>query len=108
MFGLDSVPGAGEEFSVWASESAARDAAEMFLDKDRAKRLADMSSGGSMVTLSRWGSVGDVGGVCDIIDWLVEECKYVPLLILIEHPYCICSYLTAWRPWMMTRKPSSA
>ena len=62
MFGLDSVPGAGEEFSVWPTESAARDAAETFLDKDRTKRLAEMSSGGSMVTLSRCGG-GDEGWV---------------------------------------------
>ena len=57
MFGLDSVPGAGEEFSVWPTESAARDAAETVLDKDRTKRLAEMSSGGSMVTLSRCGGM---------------------------------------------------
>ncbi|GAX79512.1 hypothetical protein CEUSTIGMA_g6953.t1 [Chlamydomonas eustigma] len=58
MGGLDSVPAAGEEFSVWSNESDAREAAEKFLDKQRMQRLSDMG-GGSMVTLSSLASVDD-------------------------------------------------
>jgi len=59
MSGLDSVPGAGEEFSVCSSEQDARDAAQTFIDKIRVQRLSDMSSGGSMITLSSLASVDD-------------------------------------------------
>lgn len=51
----------GDEFHVYATESAARMAAaeaEMGL---RQARLADMTASGSMVTLSRWGAAGGVG-----------------------------------------------
>ena len=37
MGGLDSVPGAGEEFSVWSSEQDAREAAETFQFQQRSQ-----------------------------------------------------------------------
>ncbi|KAL6767993.1 CIF2 [Auxenochlorella protothecoides x Auxenochlorella symbiontica] len=52
MLGLSEVPTAGDEFTVHASEAAARAAASLARDSRRLDRLADLASGGSMVTLS--------------------------------------------------------
>ena len=66
QFGLDAPPTAprlrlpGDEFKVYATESAGRVAAQEAEAGLRQARLADMTASGSMVTLSRY--VGGVGG----------------------------------------------
>lgn len=59
LCGLDSVPDAGEEFQVYPSESAAREAAAAYLNTARNQRLSDMNTGGSMVTLSSLASLDE-------------------------------------------------
>lgn len=52
LVGLDSTPSAGEEFEVYPTESAAREAALKMADVIRNQRMAELTGGGSMVTLS--------------------------------------------------------
>lgn len=52
MHGLSSVPTAGDEFAVYATETEARVASENVGATRREERLAEMSGGGSMITLS--------------------------------------------------------
>ncbi|KAG1676523.1 hypothetical protein FOA52_000066 [Chlamydomonas sp. UWO 241] len=59
LSGLDSVPDAGEEFKVYATEADAREAAASSILRNRSQRLSDMSSGGSMVTLSSLASLDE-------------------------------------------------
>ncbi|GIL67209.1 hypothetical protein Vafri_20631 [Volvox africanus] len=59
LTGLNSVPAAGEEFEVCATESAAREAAVEFEDKIKLRRMLEMSGGGSLVTLSSLATVDE-------------------------------------------------
>ncbi|KAF6256183.1 hypothetical protein COO60DRAFT_1296299 [Scenedesmus sp. NREL 46B-D3] len=52
LIGLNAVPQAGDEFQAHSSEGDARKAAESASQGLRAARIAEMSSTGSMVTLS--------------------------------------------------------
>lgn len=52
LFGLDSTPVAGEEFRVYSTDSEAREAAMKSAQAMRNQRMADLTGGGSMVTLS--------------------------------------------------------
>jgi len=58
MVGLDSVPAAGEEFVVHASDSDARAAAAAFMEQNRTQRMLELT-GGSMVTLSSLATVDE-------------------------------------------------
>eukprot|EP00198_Chlamydomonas_reinhardtii_P003072 XP_001692408.1 organellar translation initiation factor [Chlamydomonas reinhardtii] len=59
LTGLNSVPAAGEEFEVYPTEQAARNAAMEFEDKLKLQRMIDMSGGGSMVTLASLATVDE-------------------------------------------------
>ena len=58
MGGLDSVPGAGEEFSVWSSEQDAREAAETFQFQQRSQ---------VSVCVCVYGQPCDVQWPCDVL-----------------------------------------
>jgi len=72
LSGLDSVPDAGEDFQVHATDAEARDAAAMHITRNRAQRLSDMSSGGSMVTLSSLASVDDDTEVMQKLNLIIK------------------------------------
>jgi len=59
VIGLNLTPMAGEEWSAAANESEARDAAEVVQEKVRMQRMAEMTGGGSMVTLSSLATVDE-------------------------------------------------
>jgi len=59
VIGLATVPQAGDEFAVYATDSDARTAAEAQSDAQRAVRMAEMTGGGSMVTLSSLATIDD-------------------------------------------------
>jgi translation initiation factor IF-2 len=52
LIGLNAVPQAGDEFQAFSNESDARKAADAAQEGLRAARIAEMSTTGSMVTLS--------------------------------------------------------
>ncbi|GMH34204.1 hypothetical protein BSKO_02038 [Bryopsis sp. KO-2023] len=59
MLGLDCVPVAGDEFQVCETETEAREIAEKAAERIRQAYLAEVSGGGSMVTLSSLASMDD-------------------------------------------------
>ncbi|KAG2490006.1 hypothetical protein HYH03_011472 [Edaphochlamys debaryana] len=59
LIGLNSVPAAGEEFEVHASEQEARSAAGEFEEGFKVRRMIEMSGGGSMVTLASLATVDE-------------------------------------------------
>ncbi|EFN52432.1 hypothetical protein CHLNCDRAFT_58881 [Chlorella variabilis] len=61
MLGLNSVPQAGDEFTVFETEAEARGAAEAIEAARRLERLAEMSGGGNRVTLSSLASIDEDG-----------------------------------------------
>ncbi|PSC70224.1 translation initiation factor IF-chloroplastic [Micractinium conductrix] len=61
MLGLNNVPTAGDEFTVFESEADARSAAEAIEAARRLERLAEMSGGGNRVTLSSLASIDEDG-----------------------------------------------
>ncbi|KAF5827343.1 P-loop containing nucleoside triphosphate hydrolase protein [Dunaliella salina] len=59
VIGLNLTPMAGEEWSAAANETEAREAAEVVQEKVRMQRMAEMTGGGSMVTLSSLATVDE-------------------------------------------------
>lgn len=59
MLGLNNVPQAGDEFTVYETEADARVAAEAIEAARRLERLAEMSGGGNRVTLSSLASIDE-------------------------------------------------
>eukprot|EP00879_Flechtneria_rotunda_P023819 GHRR01025222.1.p1 GENE.GHRR01025222.1~~GHRR01025222.1.p1 ORF type:complete len:520 (+),score=181.23 GHRR01025222.1:409-1968(+) len=88
MIGLNAVPQAGDEFQVHPSESDARAAASEASEELRAARIAEMSTTGSMVTLSSLATMdedvdtlqrmnliikGDTSGVVEAIKGALQQ-----------------------------------
>ncbi|CAD7703842.1 unnamed protein product [Ostreobium quekettii] len=59
MFGLNSVPTAGDEFAVCLNEAEAREQAQKAAEVLREAHLVEQSGGGSMVTLSSLASIDE-------------------------------------------------
>jgi len=59
MFGLNSVPSAGDEFAACQNEAEAREQAQKAAEVLREAHLVEQSGGGSMVTLSSLASIDE-------------------------------------------------